>query len=114
VFLHINGELHYLCRAVDQHEVLLDILVQDPRNARAAKRFFKRLLVGLKCRPRRIITCAAMVLLIVKFFQRCGIAPAGISTTDLRIRTGRHAGGNGRCNGSSHPSKPSASCQRTR
>ena len=41
--LKINGKLHYLWRAVDQHGVVLDILVQDRRNATAAKRFFKRL-----------------------------------------------------------------------
>src|SRR3954470_18745281 len=56
VFLKINGELHYLWRAVDQHGVVLDILVQDRRNATAAKRFFKRLLVGLKYKPRRLVT----------------------------------------------------------
>jgi putative transposase len=56
VFLKINGKLHYLWRAVDQHGVVLDILVQDRRNATAAKRFFKRLLAGLKYKPRRIIT----------------------------------------------------------
>lgn len=48
--------LHYLWRAVDQHGVVLDILVQDRRNATAAKRFFKRPLAGLKYRPRRIVT----------------------------------------------------------
>src|SRR4051812_48034770 len=42
VFLRIAGTLHYLWRAVDQHGVVLDILVQDRRNAGAAKRFFKR------------------------------------------------------------------------
>jgi putative transposase len=56
MFLKINGELHYLWRAVDQHGVVLDILVQDRRNATAAKRFFKRLLVGLNYRPRRLVT----------------------------------------------------------
>ena len=56
VFSRINGERHYLWRAVDQHGVVLDILVQDRRNATAAKRFFKRLLAGLRYRPRRIIT----------------------------------------------------------
>ena len=56
VFLRINGVLRYLWRAVDQHGVVLDILVQDRRNAGAAKRFFKRLLAGLKFRPRRIVT----------------------------------------------------------
>ena len=41
VFLKINGVLHYLWRAVDQNGVVLDILVQDRRNAAAAERFFK-------------------------------------------------------------------------
>jgi len=56
VFLRINGEQHYLWRAVDQHGVVLDILVQPKRSAAAAKRFFKRLLVGLKYKPRRLVT----------------------------------------------------------
>jgi len=34
----------------------LDILVQDRRNATAAKRFFRRLLAGLKYKPKRIVT----------------------------------------------------------
>ena len=55
VFIRIGGKLHYLWRAVDQHGVVLDILVQDRRNATAAKRFFKRLLAGLKFKPSRII-----------------------------------------------------------
>jgi putative transposase len=56
MFLRINGEQHYLWRAVDQDGMVLDILVQERRNATAAKRFFKRLLAGLKYKPRRIIT----------------------------------------------------------
>lgn len=48
VFLRIGGELHYLWRAVDQHGVVLGILVQGRRNASAAKRFFKRLLRDLR------------------------------------------------------------------
>ena len=56
VYIRINGVLHYLWRAVDQHGVVLDILVQDRRNATAAKRFFGRLLAGLGYRPRRIVT----------------------------------------------------------
>jgi putative transposase len=56
VYLKINGELFYLWRAVDQHGVVLDILVQERRNASAAKRFFKRLLVGLKYKPSKLVT----------------------------------------------------------
>ena len=49
-------KLHYLWRAVDQNGVVLDNLVQPRRNASAAKRFFKRLLRGLRCKPRRLVT----------------------------------------------------------
>jgi putative transposase len=56
VFLPINGVLHYLRRTVDQQGVVLDILVRDRRNASAAQRVFKRLLAGLRFKPRRIVT----------------------------------------------------------
>lgn len=56
VFLRINGELHYLWRAVDQHGVVLDILVQSRRNAGAAKRFFRHLLKEFQYKPRRLVT----------------------------------------------------------
>jgi putative transposase len=56
VFVRIQGELHYLWRAVDQDGVVLDILVQSRRNAGAAKRFFKRLLKGLQYVPRVLVT----------------------------------------------------------
>jgi putative transposase len=56
VFIRIRGVLHYLWRAVDQNGVVLDILVQERRNGAAAKRFFKRLLHGLRYKPRRLIT----------------------------------------------------------
>ena len=56
VFLRIRGKLHYLWRAVDQHGTVLDILVRSRRNAKAAKRFFKKLLKGLQYVPRVIVT----------------------------------------------------------
>ena len=56
VFLRMNGQLFHLWRAVDQHGLVLDILVQERRNATAAERFFRRLLAGLRYKPRRIVT----------------------------------------------------------
>ena len=56
VFSRINGELVYLWRAVDQEGETLDVLVQKRRNAKAAKRFFRKLLKGLRYSPRTIIT----------------------------------------------------------
>jgi len=56
VFIRIRGKLHYLWRAVDQDGNVLDILVQSRRNAKAAKRFFRKLLKDLQYVPRVIIT----------------------------------------------------------
>jgi putative transposase len=56
LFLKINGQTHYLWRAVDQDGHVLDILVQSRRNAKAAKRFFRKLLKGLCYVPRVLIT----------------------------------------------------------
>ena len=41
---------------MDQNGVVLDVFVQGRRNATAAKRFFGRLLAGLRYRPKRIVT----------------------------------------------------------
>ena len=56
VFIRINGKIHYLWRAVDQHGNVLDILVQPRRDAKAAKKFFRRLLKGLRYVPRVLVT----------------------------------------------------------
>src|SRR6267142_2673024 len=56
VFLKINGRLHYLWRAVDQDGDVLDILVQRRRDKKPAKKFFRKLLKGLRYVPRVIIT----------------------------------------------------------
>jgi hypothetical protein len=47
---------HYLWRAVDQDENVLDILVQRRRDKQAAKKFFRKLLKGLRYVPWVIIT----------------------------------------------------------
>jgi putative transposase len=56
VFLKINGRIHYLWRAVDQDGDVLDIIVQSRRDSKAAKKFFRKLLKGLRYVPRMIIT----------------------------------------------------------
>ena len=56
VYIKINGKTHYLWRAVDQHGAVLDILVTSRRNARAATRFFRKLLKGLQYVPRVLVT----------------------------------------------------------
>lgn len=56
VVLTIKGKHHYLWRAVDQNGHVLDILMQSRRNRQAAKRFFRKLLKGLRYAPRVLIT----------------------------------------------------------
>ncbi len=56
VFVRIRGERHYLWRAVDQDGDVIDVLVQRYRNARAAKRFFRKLLKGQGSTPWRVVT----------------------------------------------------------
>jgi putative transposase len=56
VFSTINGERHYLWRAIDQDGHVLDSLVQRRQNKKAAKKFFRKLLKGLRYVPRVMIT----------------------------------------------------------
>jgi putative transposase len=56
VFIKIRGKLHYLWRAVDQDGEVIDILVQNKRDKRAAKRFFRMLLNGQQSVPWKIVT----------------------------------------------------------
>jgi putative transposase len=56
VFIKIHGKTHYLWRAVDQDGNVLDILVTSRRDAKAATRFFRKLLTGLRYIPRVLVT----------------------------------------------------------
>ena len=56
VCLMIDGQKHWLWRAVDQDGVVLDVLVQSRRDKRAAKRLLRKLLKR-QCRaPSVLIT----------------------------------------------------------
>jgi putative transposase len=56
VFVKIHGITYYLWRAVDEHGNVLDVLVQSRRNAKAAKRLFRKLLKGLRYVPGVLVT----------------------------------------------------------
>jgi putative transposase len=55
VVITIRGKKYWLWRAIDANGDVLDILVQTRRNAKAAKRFFQRL-IALFGEPRVVIT----------------------------------------------------------
>jgi len=52
----INGQQHYLWRAVDQDGEVVDVYLQARRDGPAAKRFFKRLMQSYGGEPRKIVT----------------------------------------------------------
>ena len=56
VFVTIQGQRHYLWRAVDQDGDVIDILVQSRRDRRAAKRFIRKLLKGQGSEPEWVVT----------------------------------------------------------
>lgn len=56
VVLTIRGQHHYLWRAIDQDGYTLDVLAQSRRDKYAAKRFFRKLLKGLRYVPRVLVT----------------------------------------------------------
>jgi len=56
VFITINGRRQYLWRALDQDGNVLDILVQNRRNAQAATRFLAKLMTKQQRVPRVLVT----------------------------------------------------------
>jgi putative transposase len=56
VFVKIQGEQHYLWRAVDQDGEVVDVFLQIRRDGEAAKRLFNWLLNKHKGEPRKIVT----------------------------------------------------------
>ncbi len=93
VFIRINGEVHYLWRAVDQYGDVLDILVQSSRDKKAAKKFFRKLLKGLQYVPRVIIT------------DKLGSYSAAISEVMPGVEHQRHKGLNNRAENSHQPTR---------
>ena len=56
VVVKLRGKQHYLWRAVDQDGDGVDVFLQDRRDGRAAKRFFRRLIRRHAGEPRKIVT----------------------------------------------------------
>ncbi|KGW74851.1 DDE domain protein [Burkholderia pseudomallei MSHR2990] len=56
VFVGLPGKPYILWRAVDQHGIELDILLQRRRDKTAAKCFFKHVLSACTKAPKKIVT----------------------------------------------------------
>ena len=77
VFVRINGETHYLWRAVDHEGEVLEVFATKRRDSRAALTFLKRTMKRYG-RPRKIVTDrlrsyrAAMKIVGISDRQECG------------------------------------------
>jgi transposase-like protein len=100
VSIRMQGVQHYLWRAADQDGVILEILLLGRREA--AKRFVRRLLMGLQYVPRVIVTDKLRSYGVT---QR-HLLPDRRAPTKPISHIGRHDAENSRCNGSSYPRKP--------
>jgi putative transposase len=54
--VQIQGQWHYLWRAVDQDGEVVEVFLQERRDGKAAKGFFKRLLPQHKGESRKMVT----------------------------------------------------------
>ena len=77
VFVKINGETHYLWRAVDHEGEVLEVFATKRRDRRAALKFLKRTMKRYG-RPRSIVTdrlrsyAAALRIIGISERQACG------------------------------------------
>jgi transposase-like protein len=109
VFIRIQGVKHYLWRAAAQEGVVLDILVQRRRDAKAAaKRFFRRLLQGLQYVPRVIVTDQLRSYGVAqrKLLPNAEHRQSRYLNNRAETRIVRHTAASARCDDSNHRSKP--------
>jgi putative transposase len=93
VVITIAGTKHWLWRAVDQHGVVLDVLVQSRRDAKAAKRLLRKLLKRQGRAPRVMIT------------DKLASYPAAKKDLMPGVEHRRHKGLNNRAENSHQPTR---------
>ena len=93
VVIKIAGRTHWLWRAVDQHGIVLDVLVQSRRDAKAAKRLLRKLLKRQGRAPRVMIT------------DKLASYPAAKKDLMPGVEHRRHKGLNNRAENSHQPTR---------
>ena len=93
VVIKIAGKTHWLWRAVDQHGIVLDVLVQSRRDAKAAKRLLRKLLKRQGRAPRVMIT------------DKLASYPAAKKDLMPGVEHRRHKGLNNRAENSHQPTR---------
>jgi putative transposase len=93
VVIKITGKTHWLWRAVDQHGIVLDVLVQSRRDTKAAKRLLRKLLKRQGRAPRVMIT------------DKLASYPAARKDLMPGVEHRRHKGLNNRAENSHQPTR---------
>jgi putative transposase len=93
VVIKIAGTTHWLWRAVDQHGIVLDVLVQSRRDAKAAKRLLRKLLKRQGRAPRVMVT------------DKLASYPAAKKELMPGVEHRRHKGLNNRAENSHQPTR---------
>src|SRR5919198_1878277 len=93
VAINIARATHWLWRAVDQHGIVLDVLVQSRRDAKAAKRLFRKMLKRQGRAPRGMIT------------DKLASYPAAKRDLMPAVEHRRHKGLNNRAENSHQPTR---------
>lgn len=98
VFVKINGERHYLWRAVDHEGEVLESLVTKTRDKKAALKFLKKSLKR-HCRTEGVVTgrFALVALPSMNLASAIYRKPAAEPTIVRRIRTSRSESASGPC-----------------
>lgn len=85
--VEIRSRRHWLWRAVDQHGIVLDILVQDRRDQAAAERLLRQVLDSCEYEPRVVITTTSQL----RASNSAGSAKRRASTTQAPEQPGRNS-----------------------
>ena len=112
VTIKINHQKQYVWRAVDQKGIVLDILVQPKRNKKAAKKFFRKLLKGLRYVARVITTNKLKSYGAAKKEIMPGVEHRQskyLNNPAQKTHISQHGSGNARCADSNHRAKHNGS-----
>ena len=103
VFVRIQGHQRYLWRAVDQDGEVVDVLLQQRRDAASARHFFRQLLTRLGGEPRAIVTdkLGSLPLPVASCYRAPCTTRVRMRTTGPSCRTSRPVSESGGCDGSS-------------
>jgi transposase-like protein len=89
-YVKVAGRWRYLYRAMDQFGQVIDVLIAERRDARAAYRFFQQAIRTTKVTPVEVTTDQAPVYpaVLEDCCQRHGTAPTSTPTTGSSATTG--------------------------